>query len=54
MRIRYVGLFAAVRIAATGQWVERGQPVEVDSKVAKELLKQSTWQKVTTKEKDDG
>ena len=54
MKIKYVGLFNSVQIAATRQMAEKGKPVDVDSKVAKELLKQSVWEKVTTKENDDG
>lgn len=52
MKIRYTGPNKAVQIAATRQWAEPGVPLDVDSKVAKELVKQPTWEKVTEKTKD--
>ena len=52
MKIRYTGPFPTVQIAATGQTVERGASVDVDTAVARELLKQATWKKVTVKKKD--
>ena len=57
MKIRYIGLSKAVQIAATRQWAAHGEVVEVESKVARELVKQDSWEKVTVteeKEKDDG
>jgi len=55
VKIRYVGLYKSVQIAATRQWAEQGEPIDVDVKVARELLKQDTWEKVTEeKENDDG
>lgn len=52
MKLKYVGPFDQVEIAATGQWVEQGKTVEVEDAVAKSLLEQSIWEKVPNK-KDD-
>lgn len=51
MKLKYVGMFDEVQIAATGQTVERGKTVDVDDdKLAKSLLEQKdNWQKVTVK-----
>ena len=54
MRVRYVGPHAEVVIAVTGQTAHRDVPLDVESKVARALLEQATWEKVTEKENRDG
>lgn len=49
MKVRYVGPYSSIQIAATGQTVERGGTVEVHRDLARTLTKQSVWEKVTTK-----
>lgn len=51
MQIKYTGPSPEVWIAATDQTAENGKPLEVDDEVAKELVKQDVWEKVTTKAK---
>lgn len=46
MKVQYAHGPAAVDIAATGQRVERGTPVEVDPEVGKQLIKQG-WSETT-------
>lgn len=53
MKLRYEGPSAAVQIAATGQTVKRGETVEVDAAVGRELAKQSTWKKVEPKKEKE-
>lgn len=55
-KLRYVGPSDEVQIAATGQIVQRGHQVEVeDDELAKALLEQDVWERVTTpKEKTSG
>jgi hypothetical protein len=52
MKLRYVGPFVSVQIAATGQSVKRGETVDVKADVARELAKQSTWKKVAKANKE--
>lgn len=52
MKIRYAGPFPEIQIAATGQSVKRGEIVDVEASVARELVKQSSWKKITTKKKE--
>lgn len=48
-KIRYVGPNTEVQIAATGQIVEQGHQVEIeDDELAKSLLQQEVWERVTT------
>lgn len=47
MKLKYVGPFPSVEIAATGQVAERGKTIEVDDTLAKTLLKQDVWEKAT-------
>lgn len=55
MKVKYVGEMVSVQIAATGQEAERGKTIEVDDAVGRQLIKQDTWEKVTTKkENNDG
>lgn len=55
MKIRYVGPHAEVHIAATGQTAHRGIPLDVAAKVARALLEQVSWERVTEKkETHDG
>lgn len=51
--MRYVGPLASVEIAATQQTAERGKVVEVPDVVGRDLVKQSTWKKVTAKKKEN-
>lgn len=53
MKIRYLGLYPQVEIAATGQVAVRGEPVDVEVKVARALCRQSSWEKVESKPKKD-
>lgn len=46
--IVYVGQHDAVEIADTGQVVEHGVSVEVDTDLADQLLTSSVWQRPTT------
>lgn len=49
-RIVYVGPFDGVEIADTGQYVGRGEEVEIeDNDLAENLLTQSIWARPTTK-----
>lgn len=49
-KIRYVGPYDAVTIAATGQVVQNNHQVEIeDDDLAKSLLEQEIWERVTTK-----
>lgn len=46
-RVKYVGpIRPGVEIAATGQFVEFGQSVEVDDDLASALVQQSAWEAV--------
>lgn len=53
MKIRYVGPHKTVEIAATRQTCDRGQTVNVPADVARELVKQASWKKVSTKKKTE-
>lgn len=44
----YVGPHDEVELAATGQVVRRGEPVEVDAALAEQLDLQDTWAKPNT------
>jgi DNA-binding protein len=52
MKIRFLGPAPEVQIAATGQSVKRGETVDVEAIVARELVKQSSWKKIVTKKKE--
>jgi hypothetical protein len=44
--VQYVGPFDEVEVPALGAIVKRGKPVEVDSDLAKEMLKQEdNWER---------
>lgn len=50
MKIRYTGPAARIDYPIS---VERGETVEVDAKLGRELVKQSSWEKITeTKKKE--
>ena len=51
MKIQYVGPHASVVIAKTGETALRGEPVEVEPRLARALLQQATWEKATSKPK---
>lgn len=51
MRVRYVGPHKTVEIAATRQTCDRGQTVDVPADVARQLVKQAAWKKVTSRKK---
>ena len=50
-KLRYVGPFSEVQIAATGQTVQQNHQVEIeDDDLAKSLLEQTdNWERVTAK-----
>jgi hypothetical protein len=52
VKLRYLGPHAEVEIAATGQTVKRGATVDVDTEIAKQLIAQKSWKKVTTTKKE--
>lgn len=53
MQIRYVGPHKSIEIAATRQVVARGDTVDVDQKVARQLVKQAAWEKAPVKKTED-
>lgn len=54
MKVRYVGMFAEVEIADTGQMVAQGETVEVDDDLGERLLAQETnWKKAGSKSKKE-
>ncbi len=50
MKIRYVGNAARIDYPVS---VERGKTVEVSAELGKQLVKQSSWEKVATKKKKE-
>lgn len=45
MRITYVGPHTGVEIIDSGQWAERGVPLDVDDELAARLCEQPTWER---------
>jgi hypothetical protein len=52
MKVRYLGPYASVQIAATRQFVEKGKTVDVPAEVGRALVKQVSWKRVPTKKKE--
>lgn len=49
MKIVYVGPAEGVTIADSGQYVAKGDTVEVDTELAERLLEQDVWARPTSK-----
>ena len=53
MKIRYLGPFDAVEIPTLGVTCEKGQEIEVDDEVGKNLGEQSSWEEASAKKGRD-
>ena len=54
MRVKYVGPSPEVEIGPSGQYVKRGETVDVDDEVAESLCQQDAWEKAPQAKKKEG